>query len=116
MAWIVIRAVDNHRVATASPEERRGLWQRGDVVDVLDIHPGRKVISSANLLAYEIEGVTAAELAHLKESGVEGARRAVKLRLDESLARLPANARSGAGDRLTRAMARAFEDAAEARV
>lgn len=116
MAWIVIRAVDNHRVATASPEERRVLWQRGDVVEVLDIHPGRKVIASENLLAYEIEGVTAADLAHLKEPGVGGARRAVKLRLDKVLAGLPAQARRGAGDRLTRAMMRAFTDAAEARV
>jgi hypothetical protein len=117
MAWIVIRATDNHQVATASPEQRRGLWRRGDVVAVLDVHPGRKVVdpSRPNLMAFEVEGVTAAELEHLTEPGDGGAKRARRLRLDDVLSRMPKQARRGAGDRLPRALARAFTDAAEAR-
>lgn len=92
MAWVTIRVLDNHRVATASAEERRELWQRGDIVDVLDEHPGPGVTASPKLLAVNFPGVKAETLKDLIEGSPIG-RRAKKWRLDAALAAMPAQAR-----------------------
>jgi hypothetical protein len=92
MCWVTLRIVDNHQVATASPEQRRQLWQRGDIVDVADEHPGPGVTASPRLLAINFPGVPASQLQDFVE-GSEIGRRAKKWRIDAALAAMPAQAR-----------------------
>ncbi len=92
MAWVTIRVVDNHGVSAASANERRWLWQRGDIVDVTDVHPGRKVTASPRMLAIEFPGKTAADLRHLTE-GMEIGRRLRRWRIDAAMAAMPQTVR-----------------------
>lgn len=79
MCIVVLRVVDNHKVATATPTERLGLWRRGDVVAVLDdgVDPGRKVHESPRLKVVRIPGIDKAEFAGLLSDHPSGAARRV---------------------------------------
>lgn len=98
MATIVVRIQDNHRVASASPAERLGLWRRGDVVEILDdgVDPGRKVHESPRLKVVRIPGADKTEFAGLLAGGPNGVgRRAARWAIE----------------RLPLAMQRRFDDA-----
>lgn len=58
--WLVIRNRQNHRYAAATEEERRSLYQPGDIIDLGDWPggPGKKVEESDTMIAVEIRDRT----------------------------------------------------------
>lgn len=70
MCRLLIRRIDNHQIATATAEEKRGLWQRGDVVEVFEdgVSFGTKVEPGhSNFTIFECPGVPAARMEGLAE-------------------------------------------------
>ena len=62
--WLVIRNRQNHRFADATPDERRTMYQPGDLIDMGDWEdgPGRKALENPAMLSIEIHDRSAGEL------------------------------------------------------
>lgn len=81
MCRLLIRRIDNHQVATATAEEKRNLWQRGDVVEVFEdgVSFGTKVEPGhSHFTIFECPGVPAARMEGLAEPPPTGVARRVR--------------------------------------
>ena len=72
MCRLFVRTVDCHQIVdkVAGQATAKGLWQKGDVVDILEdgVSGGKKAEASTNFLIVEMPGVSVSEMHHLLES------------------------------------------------
>ena len=74
LVWLVIRNRQHHKYLTATEEERKSMYQPGDIIAIGDWPdgPGKKVEEKSTMIAIEIKDRTTAEFeAWMKQSLIE---------------------------------------------